>query len=47
MLQVFPQVNILKECQYKVEALPPYIYLFRRLMGLLYINILENRALKN
>lgn len=47
MLQFFPQVNILKKCQLKSEALPLYINSFKRSMGLLYIYILKWKALEN
>ena len=47
MLQILPQVNILKECQLKGEALPPCTNSFRRSMGLPCAHILERRALEN
>ena len=47
MLQILPQVNILKECQLEDEALPPCTNLFKRSMGLPFAHILERRALAN
>ena len=41
ILQVFLQVNILKECQLKGKALPPYTNSFRRSIGLSCTHILE------
>ena len=47
ILQILPQVNILKEYQLKGKALPPCTNSFRRSMGLPCANILERRALEN
>lgn len=47
ILQILPQVNILKECQLKGETLLPCTNLFRRSMGLSCAHILGRRALKN
>ncbi len=41
MLQILPQVNILKECQLKGEALPLCTNSFKRSMGLPCAYILE------
>lgn len=47
ILQIFSQVNIFKKCQYRDEALPPYINLLKRLIRLSYMYILKRRLLKN
>ena len=47
MFQILPQVNILKECQLKGEALPPCTNSFKRSIGLPFEHILERRALAN
>lgn len=47
MLQILPQVNILKECQLKGEALLPYINSFKKSMRLPYTHILKQRVLEN
>lgn len=47
MLQILPQVNILKECQHKSEALPPCTNWFEGSMRLPYVYILNWKALEN
>ena len=47
ILQILPQVNILKECQLKGEALQPCTNLFKRSMGLPFAHILEWGQLEN
>ena len=47
ILQIFPQVNILKECQLKGKALPRCTNLFKRSIGLPCAYSFEQKALKN